>query len=549
MLMRSTGLWRLSHNPANVTPQVGHDHAAVGELRSMSLRLRTLALCVILAPWVLAIRVQAPRPDLVVVLTVDQLRPDYFARWQGQWTGGFGRVLAQSAFFPNGQQDHAATETAPGHATILSGRHPAHTGIPLNELGVADSTVTLIGVSGPGASPHRFIGTTLVDWLARSDSGLRFLSVSRKDRSAILPVGRSKGPVFWFGQGQFTTSTWYADTLPAWVREWNSRRGPDRLGGSSWTLLLPDSAYPEPDDQPWEHAGREITFPHALPADSAGVLEQLGEWPWLDSLTLDFALTGARALGLGTRGRPDLLAVGLSATDYIGHEWGPDSRELHDHLLRLDRWLGPFLDSLTALTANRRVLVVLTADHGVTSFPEYARARGRPGGRIALGRLVSEVNRTANGALWESAGLIYADTARLRAAGVSPESLATALAARVQKLPGVVDAWTPATLGAPLPSNLAAARWRRTLSRTFPWLVCAAAAPGYIWANSGGSTTHGTTNPDDAGVPIAFLGAAIPAGVFPDTVRTVDIAPTLARLLGVKPGEKLDGRVIRRVLK
>ncbi len=489
-------------------------------------------------------------PTLIVVLTIDQLRADYFTRWPGQWTGAFHRLLAEGAMFPNGRQDHAITETAPGHATILSGRYPAHTGIPLNELGVPDSTVQLIGgPAGSGASPRRFVGTTLVDWLRRDDPGLRFLSVSRKDRGAILPIGRARGPVFWFAGGRFTTSTWYGDTLPAWVTRWNSLRGPEREEGTTWTLLLPDSAYHERDDQPWEHGGKDITFPHRIPADSAGALETLPERPAMDSLTLDFALAGTRALGLGTRGRPDLLAISLSATDYIGHEWGPDSREVHDQLLRLDRWLGGFLDSLATITPKERILVVLTADHGVTPFPELALSEGHPGGRIPLGRLVHGVNRLVGDALRESSGLIYADTARLHAAKVNPESLATALVATVQKLPGVVDAWTPATLGAPLASNVHASRWRRALPRTLPWLVCAQAAPGYIWSDGPGSTAHGTTNPDDVNVPIGFLGAGIRPGLYSDSVTTVDIAPTLARLLAIKPGEKVDGHVIRRVLR
>jgi len=481
---------------------------------------------------------------------VDQLRPDYFTRWPGQWTGAFRRILSESALFPHGLQDHAVTETAPGHATILSGRYPVHTNIPANDLGVEDSTVRLLGsTTVPGASPSRFRGTTLVDWLKRDDPGLRTLSVSRKDRGAIPAIGRSKSPIFWFPDSAFTTSSWYADELPTWVREWNGRPWPERLAGTQWTLLLPDSAYREPDDRSYEHGGTNVTFPHLIPADRKGMLRVLEETPWMDSLTLDFALTGARALGLGTRARPDLLAVSLSATDYIGHAWGPDSRELHDHLLRLDRWLGQFLDSLATVTPRQRILVILTSDHGVTPFPEEARSEGRAAGRISLGRLVQDVNRVAGGALRHTSGLIYADTARLRLARINPESLATSLVARVQKLPGVVDAWTPATLGAPLPTNVHAVRWRRTLPPTLPWLVCGQAAPGYIWADDAGSTTHGTTNPDDVDVPIAFLGAGIRAGIFPDTVRTVDIAPTLAKLLGVKVGEKVDGKAIRRILK
>lgn len=518
----------------------------------MSPRFRRLLIGLTIALGLAAFRAApAPvAPSLIVVLTVDQLRPDYLSRWQGQWSGGFRRLLDQGAMFLNGRQDHAATQTAPGHATVLSGRYPSRTGIPLNDIGVGDSTVTLVGVpEGEGASPRRFVGTTLVDWLRQADPGLRFLSVSRKDRSAILPIGRSRGPVFWFSHGRFTSSTWYGDTLPAWVSRWTSRRGAERLAGSVWTLLLPDAAYPERDDQPFEDGGEETTFPHPFPSDVERAVASLPGRPWMDSLTLDFALAGAQALGLGGRGRPDLLAVGLSATDDIGHQWGPDSREVHDHLLRLDRWLGRFLDSLATLAPKGQVLVVLTADHGVTPFPELSRAAGRPGGRIPIDRLVRQANRAVRGALRQSSGLVYADTARLRAAKVNPESLATALVARVQKLPGVADAWTPATLGAPLSTNVAAARWRRTLPPSFSWLVCAVAAPGYIWSDGPGSTSHGTGNADDVNVPIAFLGPGIRPGLYPDTVATVDIAPTLARLLAVKPSEKLDGRVIKRLFK
>src|SRR5690606_70985 len=152
----------------------------------------------------------AERPALVVLVTVDQLRPDYFSRFGGQWTGGFRRLLDAGAVFPNGLQDHALTETAPGHATLLSGRDPARTGVFSNDFGVPDTATRLIGIPGAtGASPHRFQGTTLVDWMKASDPALGFLSVSQKDRSAILPIGRSVGPVYWFTDGRFTTSSYY----------------------------------------------------------------------------------------------------------------------------------------------------------------------------------------------------------------------------------------------------------------------------------------------------------------------------------------------------
>jgi len=179
---------------------------------------------------------------LVVVITVDQLRPDYLNRWKAQLTGGLGQLMTEGAVFTDGYQDHAVTETAPGHSAILSGLWPAHTGIIRNLESVQDSLAPLLGTTGPGASPRRFRGTTLVDWLKASDPTARVLSVSRKDRGAILPIGQSKQQVFWYQSGLFTTSRYYADTLPTWVQGFNARRLPFKAANTTWTLLLSDSA-------------------------------------------------------------------------------------------------------------------------------------------------------------------------------------------------------------------------------------------------------------------------------------------------------------------
>src|SRR5213076_1976559 len=155
----------------------------------------------------------APKPRLVVVITVDQLRPDYLDRYRAQLRGGLATLLKQGALCAEAYHDHAITETAPGHATILSGRWPAHTGIIRNLAGVGDSTAPLVGVRGLGASPARFRGTAFFDWLKAAEPAARALSVSGKDRGAILPIGRAKQQVYWYVGGYFTTSRYYADSL------------------------------------------------------------------------------------------------------------------------------------------------------------------------------------------------------------------------------------------------------------------------------------------------------------------------------------------------
>ncbi len=501
--------------------------------------------------------VRRPLPHrLVVLLVIDQLRPDYLERYRAQWTGGFARLLREAAYFPTGMQDHALTETAPGHATLLSGRDPGHAGIVSNSRGVNDPAFPVLGAKGePGASPLRFRGTTLYDWMRASDPAARLLAVSGKDRGAILPVGRARGPVYWYVDGRFTTSRYYADSLPAWVTAYNARQGPRHLAGKAWTLLLPASTYREPDAMAFENGGRDVTFPHRLPGTPDSAAHWLPRYPWMDSLTLDFAVDGVARLGLGRRNDPDLLVISLSATDHIGHEFGPDSREIHDHLLRLDRWLGLFLDSLATLVPWDQTVLVLTADHGVVSFPELALAQGRRAGRVSLEAVLRPAVASLQVRFGETfsmefnAGLLSADLGRLRARGVNVDSLAEALAVAARAQPGVTQAYTARSLAGAPRTDPHAARWRRSLPMDYGWLFCAVLEPGYIWATEPGWTTHGTTNPDDVNVPIAFFGGGIRPGVYRRPVPTVDIAPTLAALLHLTPAEPLDGRALPEVLR
>ncbi len=501
-------------------------------------------------------RHDGPAPALVVLIAVDQLRADYLDRFASQLTGGLARFRAHGALFTRGLQDHAITETAPGHSTMLSGRDPAHTGIVNNSKGVPDPLAPLLEVKGTvGASPRRFVGTTLYDWMLAADSGARVLSVSRKDRGAILPVGRAKGDVYWYADGLFTTSRYYTDTLPSWVREYNGRQGPRHLAGAVWEPLLPASAYSEPDSMWFENGGSDIAFPHRLSTSADTAIQRLVAFPWMDSLTLDFAITGARQLGLGTRGRPDLLVVSLSTTDAIGHAFGPDSREIHDQVLRLDHWLGAFLDSLGTLVPPERTVIVLTSDHGVRPLPEYlAAVRHVRGGRVWLGDVAQGASATLNRRFRTDfefdfdTGLLSADVAALRARGINVDSLAEVLAAEAARHPGVARVYTPRSLAHAAATDTHAQRWKRVLPAGYGWLICAVLQDGWVWSPGKQAAEHGSTGDDDVSVPIAFLGPGIHAGLVSTPARTVDIGPTLAAYLGLRPTEAVDGRVLTEVV-
>lgn len=519
---------------------------------------RFVTLAIALCASRLAAQTTAPtphHPSLVVLIAIDQMRADYLDRFGAQFTGGLARLKRAGAVYMGGLQDHATTETAPGHATMLSGREPVHTGIVLNDLGVPDPSTSIIGAPrAMGASPARFRGTTLADWLIARDPDTRILSVSRKDRGAILPVGRARGDVYWFVGGKFTTSTYYADTLPSWVRAYDNRPGVAALAGTTWTLLRPASDYTESDSEPWEHDGSDIAFPHRLPSTADSIASRIASYPWMDSLTLDFALEGARQLKLGERAHPDLLVISLSTTDAVGHAYGPDSREIHDQLLRVDHWLGWFFDSLAARVPPDRMVVALTGDHGVTSIPEYTVAvKHNPAGRVSLDDVARRVNDALDAryhvdfGVRVSGGVMLGDVAALRARGVNVDSLSNAIAADMRTRPGIAHVYTPRSLRTA--TDAAAVRWRRTLPADFPWLVCAAVTPEWIWSNGKSlGADHGQMNPEDLNVPIVFMGPGIVPHRIERPVRTVDIGPTLASYLGLEPSEPLDGVVLREVV-
>ena len=372
-------------------------------------------------------------------------------------------------------------------------------------------------IRAPVRRRHDFIGTTLVDWLHTADSNSRVLSVSRKDRGAILPVGRVKGSVFWWANGAFTTSRYYADTLPTWVRAFNDRKSAESLAGTTWNLLLPASSYAEPDSMIFENSGADFVFPHQLPDSPEVMRTQLAKYPWMDSVTIAFALEGARTMKLGRRGATDVLSISLSTTDAVGHAFGPDSRELHDHLLHLDRWFGYFLDSLARLVPAERTVFVLTGDHGITSFPEYiATVKHQPAARVSLDGLVRETAATLSdrfamefGFDFKGNGLFIADTAAMHARGLSVDSIANTLAAQARAKTGVLAVYTPKTIVAAPATDINAMRWRHAIPKETSWLFCVVLKPGYVWSGGKLSAEHGTMGDETVNVPIAFWGRAL----------------------------------------
>jgi len=490
-------------------------------------------------------------PTLVVFITIDQMRTDYFDRFASQLTGGLARLERGGALFTNAFQDHAITETAPGHATTLSGRFPRHTGIVVNSAGVQDPQSPVIGAPSLNASPFRFRGGTLIDWIRTKDPRSRALSVSRKDRAAILPLGRAHQSVYWYDptSGRFSTSTYYADTLPEWVRDFNARRIPQSYAGKSWSTLL-ESGYPEPDSQPVENRGENFTFPHVLPSDTADAVRSLPDFPWMDEVTLQMALTGLRALDLGRGPETDLLAVSLSTTDAVGHRYGSDSRELHDQILRLDRSLGAFLDTLFSIRDSAKIVIALTGDHGVAPTPEvYAARTGATTRRVRTSNVIKPFTEalSARGvdpsAFRYAEGMLIVDRPALERAGFDSDSLVDAFATAVKKIPGVLRADRYPEIASDSLDDPIARRWYHQIPPDLP-VELVVTLDKYSVGSGNATGIHGSPYDYDANVPVLFYGPPFVPGRYSRFARVADLAPTLAWITATKPTEKLDGEVL-----
>jgi predicted AlkP superfamily pyrophosphatase or phosphodiesterase len=303
-------------------------------------------------------------------------------------------------------------------------------------------------------------------------------------------------------------------------------------------------------------AGRDFVFPHVLPSDVAIETDRIRATPWMDEITLSLALTGLNALSLGQGSHTDVLAISLSATDVIGHGYGPDSREMHDNILRLDRSLGAFLDSLFKVRDSTRVAIVLTADHGIGTIPELAPKTLRPTpvrvNDVALASGLRGIAAMANvdtTLVDLDRQILLADRALAtgqRRAGL--DSVINVFAAQVATLPGIarVDRFRDLLHGDTINDQITR-RWVHQLPAESNVELVITLTPLSIFG--GLIATHGSPYDYDSHVPLIFFGRWFNAGRYPEFVRTVDLAPTFAAIAGVIPGEKIDGVALRRALK
>lgn len=517
------------------------------------------------------------RPRLAVLMVIDQARPDYLTRFAPYFTKGFRRLIDSGAFFPNVYHDHANTETAVGHAALSTGCFPNRNGIIANEWYERaekrllyccedSSAVTLDHPKLAGRSPRRLQVPAVGDWLKQANPESKVVSVSVKDRAAILLGGLDPDGVCWFDRrtGDFVTSSYYSKTVPEWLRRFNARRLPDSVVNGTWGLLLDDSAYARfgNDDVPNENDAVHTTFPHTIDIPDSNVTKdryrEFVATPFADQVTLRLAEQVVQAHGLGNDDTPDLLCVSCSAADAIGHRFGPSSWEIEDYYLRMDGYVAEFLAFLDATVGAGNYVVAISSDHGVSPFPELLATRGVTAYRQNYDSLLSQlagVGVQVGASLGLPApplalkdGEPLVDYAMAEQRGIAARVLDSALVSSVRGLPYIADVFTRDELS------------RNAADRPYGELYVNVYHPQrgpdlylrlkehILVTNDSTGASHGTPYADDSNVPLLLFGKGIAGERITDRVRTVDIAPTLAELLGMPTPASVDGHSLRGLL-
>jgi hypothetical protein len=484
-------------------------------------------------------RVPAPAaPKLVVAIVIDQFRYDYLTRFRSEYTSGLKRMLEDGANFTNARYRHYQTVTATGHSTFLTGSTPAMTGIVGNEwwdratsaavTSVSDGSTRLLGANGAGSSPRRLLQSTLGDELKASGKGGKVIGISIKDRSAILPSGHTADAAYWFdsGTGSFVSSTYYFNALPPWVTDINRSHPGDKYAGQEW-------------------------LKHKLPDAGRPLYSELEATPYGNELIQQFALRALGAEKLGAGHQTDVLTVSYSANDYVGHRYGPDSEEVHDMAVRVDKLVGALLQAAEARAGAGNVLAVLTADHGVAPLPEENRKRKMPGGRLDSAPLTAAVEAALQDKLGGSHWIAYAGESGIYLnlqPRIDPAEAERVAANAVRLYPHVARVYTHTQLvNGEVPHDAIGISLRNGFNPVRSGSVLFILDPYWIFSATGAA--HGTPYGYDTHVPMLFLGARIKPGRYHANVAPNDIAPTLATILDIETPSGSVGRVLTEMLK
>jgi Type I phosphodiesterase / nucleotide pyrophosphatase len=519
-----------------------------------------LILCSILCSTLVFASAYNARPKLVVVIVIDQFRGDYLERYRDQFgEGGFRLFLDHGAYFTDCNYDYANTRTAPGHATLFTGSYTSGHGILANEwwdplkkkrvTSVEDEGTKLVGIgndrSGPGASPHNLTNDTLGDELKLATGGkARVFAVSLKDRAAVLPAGFSGDGAYWIDpkSGDWITSTYYRPDLPDWVRNFNGSHRAEKFWNREWK------------DSDGNTLGS--TKPrNGKDGAAAGFYEVVGSTPFANDYQFEFAKELVLYEKVGAGPATDMLIVSLSANDILGHQVGPDSPQMRSMALELDRQLAEFFGFLGHQVGMANVWMALSADHGIAPLPEFAKTLRLPAANLDSKALRERINsllakkyaKKADYVLDLDYPLAWLSEDAFAGNSSAKESDAEADTGEAMKQAGFPGYFTKSRLArGETPATEIGRRYAHSYSPEGGWYVIGVPHPFQVGITKG--TDHATPFSYDTHVPLAFYGLAFQPGVYRTHAEPVDLAVTLASLLGINAPAKATGRVLTEAL-
>ncbi len=525
-----------------------------------------------------ALSALAEPPKLIVSILVDQLRYDYLERFHDQFAkGGFRLLTDKGSFMTFAHYDYCPTVTGPGHATFLSGSDPCQTGIIANDwfdrvtrktvYCVEDPSVQGVGIAPSKArmSPRNFIGGTFADELRLRFHG-KVVAMSMKDRGAVLPAGKKPTGAFWFdaASGKFVTSSYYMKELPEWVRRFNDRGLPAQFHGRVWDRLLPEQAYDYPDVARGEDmltGETNAVFPHKIVPAKNRSLDSILPTPFGNQVLLELAEAAMEGEKLGQGPGPDLLSVSFSSVDAGGHKFGPYSQEVQDIVLRLDGQLEALFKLVDKKVGLSRVIIVLTADHGVAPNPEFAQDQGMDGLRLSESNLLADLKVKLNAKFSDRFGAgdylltnkffegnLFLNREALGKSGIAPAevsacirdwALGTGKFAAAFSREELLEGRAPGELG-----RLVFNAYNPERSADMILIQ----KPYSIYGGKSG-TTHGTPYAYDTHVPVLLFGAPFRPGRYAGEFYVKDIVPTLCAALGMNEPAGCMGKPFVRILR
>ena len=515
------------------------------------------------------------KPKLIVGIIVDQMRQEYLYKFADRYSeGGFKRLMNEGFMMKNGHYNYIPTFTGPGHASVYTGTTPATHGIIGNNWYVRslnksiycaeDSTVTNVGgtPSNGQISPRNMLSTTITDELRFStNKRSKVVGLAIKDRGASLPAGHL-GDAYWYDSenGDFMTSTYYYDSLPKWVQDFNAKKLPDSYLSKTWEPLYPIETYKQSidDNNNFEapFIGKETpTFPYILDSlrannDNYGLIAAT---PFGNSLTLDFAYAAIEGEQLGKRGETDFLAVSFSSPDYIGHRFGPASKEVEDNYLRLDLEMEQFLNYLDKTYGKGKYLVFLSADHGVAEVATHMVSENVPAGNLNVayisGQLRGYTQQNYGVGDWIlnfSNEQIFLNSELAKEKGVKISDMEEDLAKFLMKFKGIKEVYTSTSMRNTAFTQDRPALLQMGYNHKSSGDLLLILEPGWLTGGARG-TSHGTGFSYDTNVPILFFGWGVKHGSSSRHASITDIAPTLSMMLDIRLPNGSNGTPIHEI--